>query len=261
MSLVERRLLLTAPLGLIGAAEHVPVAARPISRLDTPWWRDRHEAILARLRQGHVDLLWIGDSITQDWEHTGPQLWNDFAPVWRHFYGDRNAVNLGFKGDNTAHLLWRLRNGEVDGIAPRIAIVLIGANDMGRVHWTADQTVAGIDACMTELLHRLPATRFVLLSVLPSLRNDYVTATTVQINRMLATKYGAGMVAEVAYVDVSGIFLRDGRVDPAQFLDVQLSPPEPPLHPTAQAQTRIAESIEPIVAKILGGPSKARPVL
>ena len=247
-----------APGALLIAAEHVPVAATPIGRMDTPWWRARHEAVLARMRQGRVDLLWIGDSITQDWEETGPQPWNDFAPVWQHFYGDRNAVNLGFKGDNTAHLLWRLQHGEVDNVAPRAAVLLIGANNMGRVHWTAPQTVAGIDACIAELRRRLPGTKILLLSVLPSLRSDYVTSTTTQINRALAASYGAGSNPAVTYIDVGGLFGRDGRVDPSQFLDGQLTPPEPALHPTAQAQARLAETIEPTLARMMGVPVKPR---
>src|SRR6185312_11916104 len=188
----------------------------PISRLDTPWWRQRHEAKLAELRSRRVDLIWLGDSITQDWEMQGPPAWRDFAPVWQRFYGDRNAVNLGFKGDSTAHLLWRMQNGELDGIRPRAAVVLIGANNMGRVHWSAPQTEAGIAAIVAELQRRLPATGIILLSVLPSVRSKWVTRTTNQVNRALAARYPAG--GPVTFIDLSGLFLRDGEVDRTQFL-------------------------------------------
>ena len=258
----RRRVLATAAAAVVlGAADQpprVPVSATPISRMDTPWWRARHEAVLNRIRQGHVDLLWVGDSITQDWEHPGPPEWDAFAPVWQRFYGDRNAVNLGFSGDNTSHLLWRLGHGEVDGIAPKAAVLLIGANNMGLVHWNAEQSVAGIVACVNELRRRLPGTRILLLSVLPSIRNDYVTRTTVQVNRGLAERYGAGTEANVTYVDVTGIFTRNGAVERTQFLDIHLNPPEAPLHPTAQAQGQIAEAIEPTLARMLGVPSKLR---
>ena len=226
--------------------------------MDTPWWRARHEAVLNRVRQGHVDLLWIGDSITQDWEHPGPPEWDAFVPVWNQFYGDRNAVNLGFKGDNTSHLLWRLQHGEVDGISPKAAVLLIGANDMGLVHWNAEQCTAGIVACVDELGRRLPDTKILLLGVLPSLRSDYVTRTTIRINRNLSDLYNAGARRAVTYMDVSAIFERGGQVDRAQFLDPFLLPPDPPLHPTAQAQARIAEAIEPTLAHMLGVPSKTR---
>ena len=146
--------------------------------MDLPWWRVRHEAKLKELARVHPELIFLGNSITQDWERSGPADWQDFAPIWNRFYGDRNAVNLGFTGDTTASLLWRIRNGEVAGIAPKVAVVLIGANNLGRVHWSAELTVAGIDAIVDELRHRLPETKILLLSVLPSERSPWVTQTT-----------------------------------------------------------------------------------
>ena len=257
---MKRRSLLAGAtlLGGAGSADRtrVPVSATPISRMDTPWWRARHEAVLKRIGQGRVDLLWVGDSITQDWEHPGPPEWDAFAPVWNRFYGDRNAVNLGFKGDNTSHLLWRLQHGEVDGISPKAAVMLIGANDMGLVHWNAEQCTAGIVACVDEVRSRLPDTKILLLGVLPSLRSDYVTRTTVRINRNLADRYGTGAERNITYMNVGSIFERNGQVDRSQFLDSFLVPPDPPLHPTAQAQAQIAETIEPTLAGMLSVQSK-----
>ena len=247
---MRRRLLLAAPVLAAAAPERTPLAAVPLARMDTPWWRARHEQKLQEIRSRPVDLVWLGDSITQDWEMAGPPEWRDFVPVWQRFYGDRNAVNLGFKGDNTAHLLWRMQNGELDGIQPRAAVVLIGANNMGRVHWTAPQTVAGITAVIEELRRRLPNTRVLLLSVLPSIRSKYVTRTTEQVNRELALRYPGG--GPVTYKDLTALFLRDGQVDRTQFYDDFLTPPDPPLHPTAQAQARLAEAIEPTLAAMLG---------
>jgi len=98
------------------------LAAVPISRMDLHRWHERFDAKQAELRDHHPALVFYGDSITQDWEHSGPPAWTDFAPVWQRFYGDRNAVNLGFIGDTTASLLWRIDNGEATGIDP----VLVG---------------------------------------------------------------------------------------------------------------------------------------
>src|ERR1700723_660398 len=109
-----------------GAGARTILAATPIARTDLPWWRQRHEAKLHELAQAKPELIFLGDSITQDWERSGPPEWQDFAPVWRRFYGDRHAVNLGFKGDTTASLIWRIRNGEVANISPKAAVVLIG---------------------------------------------------------------------------------------------------------------------------------------
>ena len=139
------------------AAPHTILAATPISRTDLPWWRHRHEAKLEELHRKQPALIFLGDSITQNWEKHGPPDWRDFVPVWDHFYGDRDAVNLGFVGDTTASLLWRIRNGEVAGIHPKVAVVLIGANNLGHLHWSASDTLAGIDAILRELHQRLSA--------------------------------------------------------------------------------------------------------
>jgi lysophospholipase L1-like esterase len=255
---ISRRLLLLAPSALLLGADKVPVAATPISRLDTPWWRARHEAKLSETLNRRIDLVWLGDSITQDWELNGPEDWRMFAPAWQRFYGDRNALNLGFGGDTTAHLLWRMQNGELQGIQPKAAIILIGANNMGRVRWDAPQTVAGIEAVIAECRKRIPGAKLLLLSVLPSIRSKYVTRTTELINHDLAARYGGGAVAGVTYMDATRLFMKDGQVDRTQFFDDQLTPPNPPLHPTAQAQARLAEAIEPTVAAMLGDRSKVR---
>lgn len=248
--MLTRRLAIAGAAALLGGAERVPVAALPLSRLDTPWWRKRHQEKLAELRSGRVELVWLGDSITQDWEKQGPPDWQDFAPLWQRFYGGRHAVNLGFRGDNTSHLLWRMRNGELDGIHPRAAVVLIGANNLGRVHWSAPQTVAGIVAVVDELRSRLPATQVLLLGILPSVRSKYVSRTANAVNHELAERYASA--SDVTFMDLSRLFIRDGQVDRTQFYDDQLDPPDPPLHPTAQAQARMAEAIEPTLAGMLG---------
>jgi lysophospholipase L1-like esterase len=239
----------------------LPPAARPYSRMDLPWWRARFEAKQAELQQmrGHVDLLWLGDSITQDFEQTGPQPWRDFKPVWDLFYGGRNAINLGFKGDATAHLLWRLENGETEGMRPKLAIVLIGANNFGHLHWPAEPTRAGIEAIVATLHRRLPETKILLLGVLPSIRSAWVDENTAALNRDLAARYGSGADRLVIYKDLSGLFLENGKVVPERFLDPRLAPPDPPLHPTAQTQARMAEAIEPVVSHILGDRNRSTP--
>ncbi len=246
---MKRCLSLTALL-LAAAGPVINPAAAPLSRDNLPWWHLRHADKLARIRQGNVDLVFLGDSIMQDWELRGPPGWRDFAPQWQRFYGDRNAVNLGFKGDTTASLLWRIENGEVDGIEPKVAVVLIGANNLGRAHWSAQQTLGGIDAIVAELHRRLRHTRVLLLSVLPSERSNWVSQTTIEINRGLAERYGHS--ADVTFLDVTAVFEANGHLDRAAFLDSSLTPPDPLLHPTAQAQARLAEAIEPTLARMLG---------
>ena len=226
------------------------LAASPISRMDLPWWRARHQAKLKELAATQPNLIFLGDSITQNWEKSGPPAWQDFQPAWQRFYGDRKAVNLGFTGDTTASLLWRIRNGEVAGIKPKVAVVLIGANNLGKVHWSAEDTVAGIDAIVQELRKRLPDTKILLLSVLPSDRSAWATETTAEINKRLAGRYkGDPMVTEL---DLTPIFMKGGKLNTALFYDPLLTPPEAPLHPSAQGQALMAQTMEPVLAALLG---------
>jgi lysophospholipase L1-like esterase len=243
---------LAAPLALLAAPSDAGavLAATPISRLDLAWWRERHLAKLAELRRVHPNLIFLGDSITQDWEYEGPEPWRLWASAWRRFYGDRNAVNLGFKGDTTASLLWRIHNGEVDFISPKVAVILIGANNLGRLHWPAADTLLGIDTIITELRHRLPTTRILLLGVLPSERSDWATETTWTINRALEEKYAHDPV--VTFLDVGYVFMKNGRLNRELYYDPKLSPPEPPLHPTAEGQALMSAAMEPVLAKLLG---------
>ncbi len=243
--------LLGALLGALVGAAPLPPAALPYSRMDLAWWRQRFDAKQAELRAGPVDLVWYGDSITQQFERDGPQPWARFKPVWDRFYAPRHAVNLGFKGDATAHLLWRIEHGEADGIHPRLAIILIGANNFGHLHWPAGPTLLGIEQVVGTLRARLPGTRLLLLSVLPSIRSPWVDANTAELNRALALRYKGG--GEAAFFDVTALFEKpSGGVDPAAFIDPHLVPPDPPLHPTAQMQARMAEAIEPVVSRLMG---------
>jgi lysophospholipase L1-like esterase len=238
--------LLAAP-----RADSSRLASVPLSRMDLPWWRQRFAEKAAEMRGNPVDLVFYGDSITQNYEKDGPEPWRDFQPVWTKYYGNRHALNLGFKGDTTAHLLWRIENGEAAGIRPRAAVVLIGANNFGRVHWPAASTEAGIEKIVAELRARLPGTHILLLGVLPSIRSPWVDANTKALNQALAARYRDGR--EAAFIDVSPLFMTDGRVDAGKFIDPLLTPPDPPLHPTAQTQARIAQAIEPILAEWMGG--------
>ena len=251
---LARRWLLGLPFSLMlaqsGGHAATILAATPISRLDLAWWRERHQTKLAELRRTRPNLIFLGDSITQDWESDGPEPWRNFVPEWRRFYGDRNAINLGFKGDTTASLLWRIRNGEVEGIAPKAAVILIGANNLGRLHWPAADTVLGIDTIIADLRRRLPTTRILLLGVLPSERSDWATATTLTINRALDARYAHD--SAVTFLDVGFVFMKDGHLNRDLYYDPKLNPPDPPLHPTAQGQALMSAAMEPGLAGLLG---------
>lgn len=218
-------------------------------RLSEPWWAERHGTIL-RAAKEHPDaeLLLIGDSITNNYDKAKLPDEN-FQPTWKTFYEPRPALNLGFSGDTTANVLWRLNHGEVEGLHPKAAVVLIGTNDTGVARRTAAQTEAGIDAVVADLERRLPGTRILLMGILPSGVLAEKSARDAEINRYLSAVYTGNPV--VTYLDVSSVFMKAGVLDSAVFYDPRLSWHPGPLHPDTVGQRRMAEAIEPTLARLM----------
>jgi beta-glucosidase len=129
------------------------------------WWLPRHEAKLAEIKAHRdagrrVDLVFLGDSITEGWEKEGQAAWA------RHF-ARHNAVALGFGGDRTENLLWRLQHGELDGMAPKAIVMMIGTNNTGERLEDPALTVAGIRANLDEIRRRQPQAKVLLLALFP----------------------------------------------------------------------------------------------
>jgi lysophospholipase L1-like esterase len=227
-------------------------AVEPAERLDDPGWKARHIAKLAESRTSPCNLLLLGDSITANYDLTGPEPARDYSAVWQRYYAHRHTFNLGFSGDGTRHLLWRIMHGEIDGIAPKVAVVLIGTNDIGYLSLSADDAIAGIETVVSELHRRLPATKILLVGVLPSGRDARAQAATAAINAALAVRYGQGQCSFVIYRDVTSSFLKDGRPDLSLFADPWQDPPEPALHPSPEGQARMAAALEPTLSQLLG---------
>jgi lysophospholipase L1-like esterase len=140
------------------AQESKDAAVTPNDRKDS-WWQQRHAKVLERNKEGKVDVLFIGDSITQGWEGGGKEEWQKhFAPL--------HAVNLGFSGDRTQHVLWRLgEGGEMAGIVPKAAVIMIGTNNSGNN--SAEQIADGITAIVKLIRKKHPRTKILLLGVFP----------------------------------------------------------------------------------------------
>ncbi|HLO77067.1 MAG TPA: GDSL-type esterase/lipase family protein [Magnetospirillum sp.] len=129
------------------------------------WWMPRHEAKLAEIRAHReagrrVDLVFVGDSITEGWEKAGKDVWA------RHF-AKYNAVALGFGGDRTENLLWRLQHGELDGMTPKAVVMMIGTNNTGHRLEDPALIVAGIKKDLDEIRQRQPQAKVALLAVFP----------------------------------------------------------------------------------------------
>lgn len=235
---------------VVGSEPAANPAVVPKDRLNEPWWAARHKAIVDGLAS-HADtqLLLIGDSITNNYEKAKPPL-EDFQPIWQRYYAPRKALNLGFSGDTTANVLWRLDHGEVDGLHPKLAVLLIGTNNTGYFHQTAEQTEAGIDAVIADLERHLPKTKILLMGILPTRLPS--KDENFDVNGYLGAHYAGGEDPHVTYTDISVIFYQGGSLNDSIFYDAYLNPPRPSLHPDTVGQLRMASAIEPTVARLMG---------
>jgi lysophospholipase L1-like esterase len=226
-------------------------AVIPTDLSNQPWWAARHTAVVEAARS-HPDtqLLLIGDSITNNYDKAEPPDEN-FKPVWEQFYEPRKTLNLGFSGDTTAHVLWRLDHGEVDGLHPKVAVVLIGTNNTSQSnHHTAEQTEAGIDAVVSGLENRLPGTKILLMGILPSDISDSKTERDQAVNAYLATCYSENSL--VTYLNINSVFYKNGALNTALFYDPRLPQHGKSLHPDTVGQRMMAEAIEPTLAHLMG---------
>src|SRR5262245_21651810 len=191
-------------------------------------WMSRHDSFNERVKQGNVDLIFIGDSITQGWENAGQK-------VWEEFYGKRNAVNLGIGGDRTQHVLWRLDHGNIDGIKPKLAVLMIGTNNSGTN--TSEQIAAGMKAIVEKLRAKLPETKVLVLAIFPR-GPDKSDAKRLVNEGANAIVKGLADDKMVYYVDIGSKFLAgDGTLSKDVMPDL--------LHLNETSYRTWAEAIEP----------------
>lgn len=202
------------------------------------WWMPRHKQKLADLKkQETVDLLMIGDSITHGWEGRGKKVWD------KH-YAHRNAFNIGFSGDRTEQVIWRLQHGAVDGISPKLAVVMIGTNNTGHRQDKPEHTAAGIKAILGELKKRLPKTKVLLLAIFPRGKDpqDKLRQLNDATNEIIS---GFADNKRVDYLDINKTFLTDEGV-----LTKEVMPDL--LHPHEKGYAMWAAAMEPKIAELLG---------
>ncbi len=212
-----------------GAKESVTPAPRPEKR-----WTDRQDVINGRAAAGDVDVIFLGDSITQGWERKG-------AKVWEKYFAPLKAMNAGIGGDRTEHVLWRLDNGNIKGISPKVAVVMIGTNN-SRTN-TSQQIAAGITAIVEKLRAKLPDTKVLLLAIFPRGVDD--------ADPLRQTNAGANAIVKalddgkhVFYLDIGKKFLTSEGV-----LEREIMPDR--LHLTEEGYEIWAKAIEPTVKKLL----------
>ena len=223
-----------APQAVTAAVAPQPVSVVPVPQLNR--WMQRHESMNNRVKQGNVDLLVIGDSITEGWEGAGKEVWNKY-------YKDRHAVNLGISGDQTQHVLWRLENGNIEGISPKLAMLMIGTNNANAKH-SSDDIVAGVKAIVEKLREKLPGTKILVLGIFPRGADDNnpIRQTNMKANEGIAKLADNEMVF---YLDIN-----DKLLDSDRKLSKDIMPDL--LHPNAKGYKIWAEAVEPTIAKLMG---------
>jgi beta-glucosidase len=202
------------------------------------WWIPRHQEKLAAIKaQDKIDLVMIGDSITHGWEDGGRKTWDQY-------YAKRHAVNLGFSGDRTEQVLWRLQHGEIEGLAPKLVVIMIGTNNTGHRQDKPEDTAAGIKAIVGEVRTRLPQTKTLLLAIFPrgGHANDALRKLNDATNKIIA---GYADNEHVFFLDINAEFLDDNGVLPTSIMPDLL-------HPNAEGYEIWAKAMEPMIAKLTG---------
>jgi enterochelin esterase-like enzyme/lysophospholipase L1-like esterase len=202
------------------------------------WWRPRHESKLAeRKLMKQVDLLMIGDSITHGWENAGKS-------TWQKYYANRQALNLGFSGDRTEHVIWRIQNGAVDDIQPKLAVIMIGTNNAGHRREASARTAAGIRRIINELQLRLPKTKILLLGIFPrgETRNDPMRRLNEATNEIIKDFADND---KVWYLNINPHFLEDDGLLPKDVMPDLL-------HPNSKGYEIWASAVEPTIVRLLG---------
>jgi lysophospholipase L1-like esterase len=225
---------LIATVSIAAAALAANTAIEPVSNWDKTPWMARHQAKNERAKQGHADLIYVGDSIVQFYEKQGKDTWD-------RYYAPRQALNLGISGDRTQHVLWRLDHGNIDGIVPKLAIVMIGQNNGG--HNTAEEIGAGVTAIVQKIRAKLPTTKILLLAIFPRRAKPTAErAVLAQASRIAATLADNHTIFSL---DINQIFLRTDGSIPAELMpDFE--------HPSAEGYRLWAEAIEPTLATLMG---------
>ncbi|MBN1396229.1 MAG: hypothetical protein JW959_14495, partial [Pirellulales bacterium] len=224
--------LSSAALGAIARAEEKPPWSITPAPRKAARWQKRHAEKNELAKKGNVDLLFIGDSITHGWEYGGKK-------VWKKYYAQRNALNLGFGGDGFEQVLWRLDNGNIDGIHPKLAVVMIGTNNSRS---PAGKIAKGIELILDKLKEKLPKTKVLLLAIFPRADHPDMQENLVEVNKLIS-KFDDGK--RVFYLDIGEKFLNsDGRLGREIMPDL--------LHLNAKGYEIWAEAIEPSVKKLMG---------
>lgn len=207
---------------LLNPATNSAIRAEP--RTDS-YWVKHHEANLAAVKKGGIEILFMGDSITDFWQVDSVSRGGQ--PVWEKNFTPLHAANFGISADRTQHVLWRMAHGELDGLAPKVVVLMIGTNNTGlerdnvTPRNTPAQTAEGVKAVVREFRTRLPRARILLLAIFPRADNKISPTQIPAINAELA-KLDDGKY--IRYLDLGPKFLNADGVLPKEIMPDLLHP-------------------------------------
>lgn len=206
---------------------------------DVAWLKQRFDAkLLEKTKTPRVDILMVGDSITHSWETNGQA-----KRIWKKQFGNFSTLNVGYSGDRTEHTLWRLRNGQIEGVTAKVIPVMIGTNNLIRDDETAEQTAAGVQEIIRELRHRQPDARILLMAIFPraATPEDGPRVRNDKVNAILET-YADG--EHVFWLDLKDQFLEsDGTLSREIMPDL--------LHPNGKGYQIWADAMQPEIERLL----------
>lgn len=200
-------------------------------------WNAFHESFLKRAKEGGIDILFLGDSLTQGWGGAGRDAWDaSFAPL--------KAANFGIGGDKTGNILWRLGHGEVDGLSPKLVVLLIGVNNLWSGKNTGEEIAAGTKAIVQKLRTKLPQSKVLVLGVLPmgAMEKESGRLKAQEINVHVASISDGTWVN---YVDLGSKFVQKG----GKLLEGAYGPDN--LHLTPKGYEVFARELLPLVTDLL----------
>jgi beta-glucosidase len=195
---------------------------------------ERHTQFLARIKQGPVGLLFLGDSITDAWPRGGKDSWAKFAKY--------QPADFGISGDRTEHVLWRITNGELEGIDPKVVVIMIGTNNIGHsAQETPEWAAAGVKKIVDVVHEKLPKAKVLLLGVFPRDAKDSDRRKKVEGINAIISKLDDRK--KTFYLDIT-----------KSFLDAQGNIPKDVmpdgLHPNAKGYNLWFDAMQPTLEKL-----------
>ncbi len=184
-------------------------------------WVARHEGFVEQGKHEQIDILFLGDSITDFWRGKAPRFG---IHVWNQYYAPLHAADFGISGDRTENVIWRIDNGELNGLHPKVVVLMIGTNN-SRTN-SPEQIADGIKVILHKIQKKCPNSKILLLGVFPRNTLKDIPAqieAPAKINAIIS-QYADGK--KIVYLDINDKFLgADGKV-PATIMPDFLHPNE-----------------------------------